>query len=173
MFCSFYKWHISQVLNSGKPIAGLAKRHLRRCASCREFARFCESLRERLDHDRLDLIESFNKGVDEKIISSLDKKLEPRTAPSRKAVLVPVAATTLVIIAAILGIILLKAPRSNETRPLTRLPAFDIPQASLDSVLAKIESPMDEEIYHLKQTAKSTGEYLISCLDFKIGEETE
>jgi len=173
MFCSLYKWQISQALDSGKPIARLVKHHIRRCASCREFARFCESLRERLDHDKLDLIKSFNKRVDEKIISSLDKKPEPRTVPPRKAILVPVAATALLIIAIALGIILLKVPQSNEMRPLTRLPAFDIPEASLESVLVRIESPMDEEIYNLKHTVKSTGEYLISCLDFKIGEEKE
>ena len=173
MFCPLYKWHISQALDSGKPIAGLVKRHIRRCASCREFAHFCESLRQRLDHDKLDLIKSFNKRVDEKIIASLDKKPEPRTVPHRKAILVPVVTATLLIMAVALGIILLKTPQSNEIRPLTRLPAFNIPEAPLESVLAKIESPMDEEINNLKQTVKSTGEYLISCLDFNIGEETE
>jgi hypothetical protein len=173
MFCSLYKWHISQALDSEKPIAGLVKRHIRRCASCREFARFCKSLREKLDQDKLDLIKSFNKRVDKKIISSLDKKPEPRTVPPRKAILVPVAATALLIITVALGIIFLKVPRSNEMRSLTRLPSFNIPEAPLESMLVKIESPMDEEIYNLKQTVKSTGEYLISCLDFKIGERKE
>lgn len=171
MFCSLHKWLISQASDSGKPIPGVVKRHIRRCASCREFDRFCDSLKERFDQGKPDLLMGFDKEIDQKIIAALDKKPVSLPSPARKPIFIPATAAAFVIIVIAISIILLREPQSDRMTPLNRLAALEVPQASLESMLTNLESPMDEELNSLKQTMKSTGEYIISCLDFKIGEE--
>ena len=72
MFCSIYKWYISRALDSGKPPSGPVGRHIRRCASCREFARFSESLENRCVKDVPGFLDSYNKELNEKIVSQVD-----------------------------------------------------------------------------------------------------
>lgn len=173
MFCSLYKWFISQASDSGKPISGLVKRHVRHCTSCREYARFCYSLKGRFAQNKAELLMGFDREIDKKILSALDKKPVSPPVPARKPIFIPAAAAALVIAVIAISIILLRAPQSDRMAPLNQLASFEVPPSSFESMLTNLEAPMDEELSTLKQTLKSTGEYLISCLDFKIGQNKE
>ena len=63
MWCFIHKWNISRAIDSGKPPAGLTKRHLDRCASCREFSRLSGDLEKRLATDAAALIEGADSSL--------------------------------------------------------------------------------------------------------------
>lgn len=171
MFCSIYKWFISQALDSGKPFSSLVSRHLRRCTACREFAQFSESLQQRSVQDTDDILKGYDKTLDEKIISGLSKNPEPREISARKPVFIPVVAAASAVLIITISVIWLTAPKSSQLDPLKTIYEFDINQASLENKLASIESPLQEEIKGLRQTLNSTAKFLVSCLEYGIGEE--
>ncbi len=76
MFCSIYKWFISRSQDLEKPLAGPVGRHLHRCASCREYAEFCESLKNRSAQDIAGYLDDYNGALNEKIVSALDTRPE-------------------------------------------------------------------------------------------------
>lgn len=173
MFCSIYKWYISRALDSGKPLSGPVGRHIRRCASCREFAQFSESLENRCVKDVPGFLDSYNKELNEKIISVLTTQPAPKSAPRRKPALVPVltAASALLVIS--IGIVWLVLPSSDEITPFNQLSQLGISKTSFENVLVKIDSPFEEELFELKQTLKSTADFLLSRINIEIGEEPD
>ena len=173
MFCSIYKWYISLALDSGKPLGGLAGRHIRRCASCREFARFSESLENRCVKDVPGFLDSYNEELDKKIISSLAAQPSPKSPPRRKPALVPVLAAASALLIISIGIVWLVLPSSNKITPLNQLSQLGISRTSFENALVKIDSPFEEELVELKQTLKSTADFLLSRVDIKIGEREE
>lgn len=168
MFCSIHKWFISQALDSGKPITGPVERHLRRCASCQEFVQFCESLKQRSIQDRPDFLKMYNESLKEKIISSLDK-VPTRSVKSRKPLLVPILTAACLLLVISISIIWLRAPDSRQLPLLNQLFEYDFAKISVEDTLVKIQSPMKEEILELRETMKSTAEFLLACLDPNIG----
>ena len=92
MFCSVYKWLISQALDSGKNVSKPVSRHLRHCSSCREFAAFCGELKEKATQEKIDFLDKADEALNKKIISSLAKDTATSEAISRKPFLRPVLA---------------------------------------------------------------------------------
>ncbi|MFB0564344.1 MAG: hypothetical protein ACETWK_01530 [Candidatus Aminicenantaceae bacterium] len=173
MFCSVYKWLISQSLDSGKPFSVPVRRHLRHCTSCQEFAQFSESLEHRCVQDIQDFLKDYNEALKGKIISVLDTTPEPRKVPARKPILVPVLASVIVLLIVAISIIFLTVSTSKNVAPLNYLSELDITQTSLEDAVVKIESPYQGEILELRKSINSTTDYIRSCLDFKIGEEAD
>ncbi|MGB7294871.1 MAG: hypothetical protein WBC70_04715, partial [Candidatus Aminicenantales bacterium] len=58
MWCFIHRWEISRAIDSGKPPAALTRRHLEKCASCRDFSRLSEEIGKRLAADASALIGS-------------------------------------------------------------------------------------------------------------------
>jgi len=173
MFCSIYKWYISRALDSGKSLPGSVRRHIRRCASCREFAQFTESLENRFVEDMPGFLDDYNKALNEKIISALDKHPGPKSAPKRRPALVPVLAAASALLVISICIVWLVLPSSNKITPLNQLSQLGISKISFENMLVKIDSPYEEELTELKQTLKSTADFLLSRVDIKIGEREE
>lgn len=173
MFCSIYKWYISRALDSGKPLSGAAGRHIRRCASCREFAQFSESLENKCVKDVPGFLDGYNEELNEKIISVLATQPEPKSPPRRKPALIPVLASASALLVISIGIVWLVLPSSDEITPLNQLSQLGISKTSFENVLVKIDSPFEEELIELKQTLKSTTDFLLSRVDIKIGEESD
>ena len=180
MFCTVYKWMISQAADSEKPLSGFVKNHTRRCDSCRAFAQHCESLKSKFTQDKLALLENADRAFDKKIISALSKERAPvskrrvvtRKFMARRPVLVSSLAGAFLVLAISLSIIFIVIPYSKKTESFGR-PSELVSAASPEVLLAKVESPLEKEYQALKKTFNSTTEYLRSVLDFQIGEQTD
>ena len=180
MFCNVYKWMISQAADSEKPVSGFVKNHTRRCDSCREFARLCESLKPKFAQDKLALLENADRALNKKIISALAEErasASEQHAASRKLMaqrpaLVPFLAAAFLVLAISLSLIFIVIPYSKKTASFGR-PSELVSAASPEVFLAKVESPLEKEYQELKKTFNSTTEYLRSVLDFHIGEQTD
>lgn len=177
MWCSIHKWNISRALDFGKALSGFTKRHLERCASCREFSRTNQDLEKRLGADAAALIGSLDPSLAERMKSRIPagSALEPgfrAPARPRTAHLRPVwaAAASLAVVVGVSLIWIVSSPPAKmpSLDPLLRL---DVPRAYLETAIQKAESPYREEIQELKQTLESTADYLISRLDVNLGPE--
>ena len=71
MWCAIYKWNISRAADSGKTPEGLTKRHLEKCASCREFHRLSQDLEKRLAADASALLGYADPSLAERIQSKI------------------------------------------------------------------------------------------------------
>jgi hypothetical protein len=170
MFCSLYKWFISHAQDSGKPISGLVRRHLRGCSACREFVRASESIIQKSTQDTAAILKGHDRALDEKIISGLSKAPPSKRPSARKPVLIPAVAAASAVIIITIGIILFTSPQSSPLDPLQAIYGFDINQTSLEEKIVSIESPLEEEFQSLRQTLSSTATFLISCLEQSTGE---
>jgi hypothetical protein len=187
MLCSIYKWQISRALDSGKPLTALVRRHLRRCASCREFYGVGEEMGVRMRQDAAALLGSADPSLTEKVLSSLgvDGRVESgvqSAAPSLQPELkskwwgmrpVLTAAASLTIIAISLVWVLSSRRAGMPGLGLDAALGLDAPGVYLEKALQKAESPYAAEIQGLKQTLKSKADAIQACLDLKLGEPTK
>lgn len=172
MLCSIYKWEISRALDSGKPLSGRAKRHLCRCAACREFTRLGRELERRLTEDAATLLEDHGISLGEKVLSSIGRRVESPSFPKRglsKPVLV--AAALLAVISA--SLIWLVRPRSEKMPSLELLLKYDPPGVYLEKAVQKAESPYETEIQELKKALESSAEVLEASFSIGLGGQTE
>jgi hypothetical protein len=180
MFCTAYKWLISQAADSEKPVSRLVKNHTRRCDSCRAFAQHCESLKPKFAQDKLALFENADRALDKKILSALaeesvsvsERHMASRIFVSRRPALVPSLAAALFVLAISLSLIFIVIPHSKKADSFGR-PSEWVSAASPPELLAKAKSPLEREYQELKKTFNSTTEYLRSALDFHIGKQTD
>jgi hypothetical protein len=180
MFCTIYKWLISQAADSGKPISGFVKSHTHKCESCREFAQICESLTPKFAQDKHAILEKTDGELKKKILSAVLKEKAsqsghqeiPRKYSVRKPAFVASLAAAVLVIAISLSIIFIVIPHSRRTTSFGQ-PSELVSAASPEVLLVKAESPLEKEYLELKKTFNSTTEYLRSVLDFQIGEKIE
>ena len=173
MFCSIYKWLISQALDSGKNVSKPVSRHLHHCSSCREFAAFCGELKKKTIQEKSYFLDRTEKALNKKIISALAKDTAPNKTLSRKPFLRPVlaaASLALIIFSGIFIFNTINKDRSTSSGSLFSLSAVDVP---FENVLGKIDSPLQEEILSLKETMKIASEFLYACVDPNLGQGTD
>lgn len=179
MFCSINKWIISRSVDTGRPLPGRVKNHLQRCNSCREFAAFCTSIRPKLIQDKNIILEKADKALTKKILSGipvditektgLENKTRFRKRAPRRPVLIPSLSAALVVLGILGGILFFTHPRPQDTNPLGQLSAL-VKAASPEDVLSRIESPLETEYEELKRALDSTTRFLLSSLDFRLGQ---
>jgi hypothetical protein len=175
MWCSIHKWNISRAIDSGKPPAGWTRRHLEKCASCREFSRVSRDLEKRLAADAPVLIGSADATLAGRVIPKVaaagpNDSLSPaqgRTSPYRLRPAWAAAASLVVVV----GISLIWVVTSHPAKipPLDPLFKLDGPRAYIESALQKAEAPYQEEVLELKKTLESTADYLVGRLDVNLG----
>jgi len=175
MFCFIYKWMISQALDSGKDLAGVVTRHIQHCSACGDFYRLSQSLNHTLVREASRFLGESNDTLNEKIISAIDTRSAPRLTKRRIPLPISALAAALVVVAVTVGILLQTIPVNVNTsisnkNPLNELTEFDIANISLKEIIGRVESPIESEMLYLKQSITSASEFLISCLDIKIGE---
>jgi hypothetical protein len=173
MFCSIYKWFISQAKDSRKPLPVFVNRHIQRCASCREFIELHESLVETSFKDLPCISDEKMSSLATNIISALDSDKEPGKPPAKRTALIPVFVSSFVLLAVAAGIYFLTSSQPSSTHLLNSLSAIDNTISSLEGRLDQINSPLDTEYADLKQTMQSTTEFFASYLDVKIGRGAE
>jgi hypothetical protein len=177
MFCFIYKWIISWALDSGKGLPGIVNRHIGRCSNCREFARVSGLLATRLTRDAPGFLQRNHDTYDTlniKITSALDTK-SPQLTLRRRFNFMPrpaLAAALVVLtvaIAVIFQVIPFNAPGPGENS-IDDLSDSIIVKNPLQ-VIEQVESPIESEIRSLGQSINSAAEFLVSCLDVKIGQQ--
>jgi hypothetical protein len=182
MFCPIYKWKISQALDSGKSISGLLQRHLQRCDSCREYAAFCTSLKPKFIQDRQAILDNFDEDMNKKIMAAIPdrpeqvsgqrQKTRSRSWASRRPALIPSLAAAVSVLVIVIGIYFIARPVPEKTPPIGQISSL-ISAASPEDMLSKMESPLEKEYTELKRAFESTGKYLISSLDFRLGQQAK
>jgi hypothetical protein len=177
MWCFIHKWNISRAIDSGRPPAGLTRRHLEKCASCREFFRISGDLEKRLASDAVSLTGSADAALARRMMPSATagtpvESLTPAPSRLRFFRLRPVwaAAASLAVVAGI-SLLWTVTQRSAKMPPLDPLFNLDAPRAYLENALQKADSPYQKEIQELKQAIESTADYLVSRLDVNLGPE--
>jgi hypothetical protein len=175
MWCFIHKWNISRAVDSGKLPTGLTRRHLEKCASCREFSRVSRDLGKRLADDAAALIDSADASLTGRVISTVaaaghDDSLSPAQSRPRFFHLRPVWAAA-ASLALVVGISLIWVLTSHPAKmpPLDPLFKLDGPRAYIESALQKAEAPYQKEVLELKQALESTADYLVSRLDVNLG----
>lgn len=181
MFCSIYKWKISQGMDSGKPISGRVQKHMSKCVSCREYAELCTSLKPKFSQDKQAILQDFDAGLTKKIMAAIPGKPELETELKQKArmpwrsvrrpALIPSLAAALVVLVISISLLIL-LPRSKQTPSLGQISSL-VSAASPQDVLSKVESPLEKEYTELKRTLESTSKLLISSIDFRIGPQAK
>lgn len=180
MFCTVYKWLISQAADSGKPLSGFVKNHTQRCDSCREFAQLCESLKPKFAQDKHAILKNYDEALSKKIISALPKERASESGRlrisrkflTRRKVLIPSLAAAFMVVAISASIIFIAVHRSRNMGPFGH-PSELVSAASPEVLLAKAESPLETEYQELKKTLDTTTKFLRSYLEFHIGSQTD
>ncbi len=173
MFCSIYKWLISQALDSRKPLSDSLSKHINHCASCQEFVELHRSLMDGRVKDLPCLPEEKETALGDSIVSAINMSPEPKQAPTRRIALIPVFVSSLVLVVVVTSIYLLTVPRPNPKNFLDSLAEINSTISTFENRLERMDSPLDAEYADLKQTMKSTTEFFASYLDVKIGQDTE
>ena len=173
MFCTIYKWFVSQAKDSKKPLPASINRHIQRCASCRAFLDLHESLMETSVKDLPCIDDEKQSALAANIFAALDGHAEPKKLPAKRISLIPVSVSVFVLLAVAAGIYFLTTPRPNSTYLLSSLSVIDNTISSFEERLDTINSPLDAEYADLKQTMKSATEFFASYLDVKIGQGGE
>jgi hypothetical protein len=182
MFCSIYKWKISQAMDSGKPTSSKVQRHMTKCDSCREYAELCTSLKPKFTQDKQAILEEFDESLNKKIMSGIPEHIDPGSEPSRRIharkfsfrrpALIPSLAAALTVLVISISIIFLTLPRAKQRPTLGQISTL-FSAASPEDVLSKVESPLEKEYAELKRTFESTSKYLISSFDFRLGQQAK
>ncbi len=180
MFCSVYKWLISQAADSGKPIAGHVKRHANRCDTCREFTQLCEELKPKFAQDKQTILKNNDEALNKKIItaldresiSMLDRQVVTRRLKAPRPALLPALAAVFLVLAVSISIIFLTGPRSEKATSMGRISEL-VSAAAPEEMLVKVESPLEREYVELKKSLDSTTRFLLSSLNFRIGQQAE
>jgi len=180
MFCSVYKWLISQAADSGKPITGHVKRHTNQCDTCREFAQLCESLKPKFAQDKHAILKNYDEALRKRIITALDREsismpdrqVVTRKLKARRPALLPALAAAFLILAVFISIIFLAVPRTKNATSMGRISEL-VSAATPEDMLVKVESPLEREYVELKKTLDSTTKFLLSSLNFRIGQQAE
>jgi hypothetical protein len=186
VLCKIYRWKVSGAIDSGKPMSDAVKRHLLRCASCREFAAAAEDVGRRLSRDAGVLMAASDQAFAESIKASLGSAQlqgDPRVSPGRAAVEPkprsrrktgfrpsPILATAAALVVVGAGVLWVSKSRPKTAPDLT--PPFQIEQPGKYLVAAaeRVNSPYAKEMRLWKETLGGAAEKLKQSFDLGLGE---
>ena len=177
MKCEIAKWLVSSARNRGRNLPGPVSRHLGRCASCRDFARFTLALSETARRDGRDYLEKIpspeTDGLLDKSPAGAKPSLSPRPPARRLWIPASVAAAGLVLTA--LLIFLPTAPSRKTTlwEEIAELKKLPVSGEAIRSLAAGAESPLAQEYDSLVKSAASAARAIQASLDLIIGFETQ
>jgi hypothetical protein len=183
VLCRITRWKISGAIDSGKPMSNAVRRHLLRCASCREFAAVAEETGLRLTRDAGVLLGAGDEALAERAKASLrgqagapiidtavksERKPDLRLGPGFRLKPILTAAAALVIV----GASVLWVVRSRP-QPMPELtPPFPIekPGTYLVAAVEKVNSPYEKEMRLWKETLGGAARKLEAAFDIGLGE---
>jgi hypothetical protein len=168
MLCSSTKRLISRREDTGRPLSARAERHLLSCTSCREFERFCLSL-------KTESVNALNKTSEEKtalnsrVLSALKQDSVRRPGRTRGWKLIPAPALAGLAAVAVIGLVWLGYPRGSSLSDIDRLIDLETVEALKNEVVS-VESPLQQEKEEFEKTLDSAVRFLISRLDPGLGD---
>lgn len=176
MTCGIAKWLVSSARNRGRDLPGPVSRHLVRCTSCRDFARFTLALSETASRDGRAYLEKIPSPETGTVLGKSPAKARPSLSPRppvrRLWIPASVAAAGLVLIAVL---IFRPASPPRETAlwdEVAELKKFSVSGGAIRSWAAEAESPLDQEYESLMKAAASAARAIQASLDLKLGPET-
>lgn len=177
MLCAITKWFISRALDTNKEMPVLFRRHLTKCASCREFVWASRRIETRAARDAGQLMEKTPAGLSERIKANV---FQPDDSPqeaykplkTRSRWLIPMASTAAA--AALLAVILFVQPFQNQkqtpdNKELSLFNSLTRPAEKVKNVSLEVESPYERELETLRKAARSASRYVLDKLDLRIG----
>lgn len=184
MFCFVYKWMISGAMDTGRKMPGPVHRHIGRCESCHTFAQMGLELNARLSQDAAELINLSDTALNHRILAALETKPTPSYKFSRRNVRfspLPIFTTTFALIAVLIGLAVLTpgpAPIDTENSSiLNRIftangRTIKESKPVLPEFMAKIESPLLQEITSLKNAVVSAKDFFVTYVGEGFGTST-
>jgi len=187
MLCRIYRRAISGALDSDAPLPGTLKRHLLRCAECREFAADAADMGRRLAQDAGDMIASGDRALAEGIKARLREPVS--TSVSGRAVdrnpgetmesgpristfrFRPILASAgaLVVVAGVL-FLARQRPQPGPASDLAATFKIEEPGKYLVAAMERVNSPYETEMQLWKQTLDGAAKKLESAFDIGLGE---
>ena len=171
MLCFISEWFISRALDLGKKIPGVFRHHLKKCEPCQEYLNCSTILTQKLNQDAIKYTKKDNKILNEKISSSLKLNREFKSSYRHHFIPIKVLTASLVLLIAVFGIILqtnLLNKKEKTDFGINHFPDYKMDEISLNHLFMQVESPIESEMKNLKQSIKSTRQFIHSCFDFKI-----
>lgn len=172
MFCSIFRLMISHALDGDSRLSGTTEKHIRHCASCREFYETCLSLAEGLTREAA----ISNQEVSERLSVSALKGMPRRRTDTysvglRRRRTVAAACVALIV----LMVILFLAVRRDDQD--TSQPGQVEPVAALRALVGEdfatvwpglIEEPLAVELNNLADDTESALRFLVACVAVDI-----
>jgi hypothetical protein len=177
MRCRINKWLISRSLDREKSFPRQVRRHIESCATCREFARFSQSLAEKAQRDADVLFEKSPTFRPEDIIAKAEFFPTPEEAawPKRRLFWIPVVSTAAVglIVAAVIFLHpWAPAGPASFWEQIDTLKKIHLSGRSIEGLAVGAESPLETEYESLKKAVESATKFLLDRLDIGIGAKT-
>jgi hypothetical protein len=172
MRCGIAKWLVSAARDRRRDLPRPVKRHVERCASCREFARFTRAVSEAAGRDARAFLEKVPAPETGGFLDRSPARKKPAPAFPREArrpwVPASVAAAGLVLAALLILRPAGEKPTPDEVAEFKKL-AFA--GGAVMNLAAEAQSPLDREYESLKKSVDSACQTVLASLDFKIEPE--
>jgi len=167
MFCRFFRFMISGVVDTGRSLSPTTRRHIRRCAACRRFHETSVSLAERLRREAAELQAPPRQKLAERILKA---QSDACTAAHRLRIRWgPVAAAaSLVVIATAAAVFVMRpgpgGPTTNRYEQGREIIAGLVPQEVIVAWPEVVDAPLAGEVENLTSDTESAVRFLVSCV---------
>jgi len=166
MFCWFYKLMISNAVDGAGGLSVAARRHIRRCTTCREFHQTCLSLGEGLRREVPIRNDQLSTRLGKRVMAVIsDQSAETYKLPANWR---PVIAAASIAVAVLVGALFLAPPQTEppapEPRRVTEIPSltrYEIPTAAWAGL---VERPLAGEVKNLADDTESAVRFLVACV---------
>jgi hypothetical protein len=165
MFCWFFKLTISHSYDVNKPVIGITKKHIDKCAECRQFYKICGSLKKTLPEEAKIMGQKYPFISMEKIMQSISES--PVTSLTVRNKFRPVVIAAIIAFVFSLGIVFFPAERYEKNDDFDKAVNEVAGMISFDreGILSElIEEPLDTELQNIIADAESAAYFLLSCV---------
>lgn len=172
MFCSIFRFMISHAADSDSRLSGATEKHIRHCASCREFYETCLSLGEGLAREAAISNEEVSEYLSARVLKGTSRRrTDTYTIGLRMRPMVAAACMALIVL---MGVLFLAVRRNGQdTNPSGRVE----PVAALRTLVGEnfpagwqglIKEPLANELNNLTNDTESALRFLVACVAVDI-----
>jgi len=179
MFCRFFRFMISHILDKGGQPSGITERHILHCMDCRQFYKTCQSLGERLTREAAIANDKTFRRLNKHVLSAIStRRINTYNIKIKLWITATAACFALFFL---IGVLLLVAQRDGpniaqpkqprmvdaiqELRILYRQVGGDLPIINP----GVIERPLANEFKSLTNDTQSAVRFLVACVDVDMG----
>ncbi|MBA7660495.1 hypothetical protein ES703_68497 [subsurface metagenome] len=172
MFCWFFRLMISHAADGDSRLSETTEKHIRHCASCREFYEICLSLGEGLAREAAISNEEVSERLSAHILKGMSRRrIGTYTIGLRMRPMVAAACVALIVL---MGVLFLAVRRDGQD---TGQPGQVEPVAALRALVGEnfpavwpglIEEPLAGELNNLADDTESALRFLVACVAVDI-----